>query len=118
MAAARLLSENGLAASVAVAASLAPAPREDLLALLSRMPLAVTLESHYTNGGLGSLVSEIVAEEGLDCRVLRLGISRSPQGLAGSSASLLEQHGLDAASVARVASRAPRDRLMSPEPRD
>ena len=43
--AARLLEDEGLAATVAVAASLAPAPVDDLHALLDSVPLAVTLEA-------------------------------------------------------------------------
>ena len=36
-----------------------PAPVDDLVAALARVPLAVTVEAHYVNGGLGSLVAEV-----------------------------------------------------------
>ena len=42
----------------------------------SRVPLALTIESHYLVGGVGSLVSEVVAEAGLGCRVVRCGVAR------------------------------------------
>ncbi len=48
-----------------VAACLSPAPTEALAAALGSVPLAVTVEAHYLSGGLGSLVSEVVAESGL-----------------------------------------------------
>lgn len=101
--AARLLEREGLEATVAVAASLSPAPREDLAELLATVPLAITLESHYASGGVGSLVAEVVAEGGLGCRVLRRGIDDMPRGDAGSPAYLIERHGLDARSVAAAA---------------
>lgn len=101
--AARLLAEQGVKATVAVVASLAPAPVEDLVALLGQVPVAVTLESHYVVGGVGSLVAEIVADHGLGCRVLRCGIRSMPRGTTGGSAYLLEQHGLSGPAVAGAA---------------
>ena len=35
------------------------------------MPAALTVEAHYRDGGLGSLVAETIAERGLGCRLLR-----------------------------------------------
>ena len=42
-------------------------------ALLARVPLAVSVEAHYVDGGLGSLVAEMIAERGpgLPPRALR-----------------------------------------------
>ena len=104
--AARLLESEGLATTVAVAASLSPAPLEDLAELLARVPLALTLESHYLTGGVGSLVAEVVAGEGLDCRVVRGGIERMARGSAGGPRYLAERNGLSARHVADTALRA------------
>ena len=41
-----------------------PRRTDDLTDALARVPLAVTIEGHYRNGGLGSYVSELVAEAG------------------------------------------------------
>ncbi|MDR0590003.1 MAG: transketolase family protein, partial [Spirochaetaceae bacterium] len=63
----------------------------DIFALTSLRPLdttalahsirktgrALTLEQHSTHGGAGSIVSELIAEEGLGARLKRLGI---PEG--------------------------------------
>ena len=104
--AARLLEREGLCTTVAVAASVSPAPREDLAELLARVPLALTLESHYVTGGIGSLVAEVVAGEGLDCRVLRGGIESMARGRAGGPRYLAERNGLTARHVADTALRA------------
>lgn len=101
--AARLLEGDGVGATVAVVASLAPAPLEDLAELLDRVPLATALEAHYVTGGVGSLACEIVAERGLACRVIRQGVTTVPRGETGSSGYLRVRHGLDPRSVADAA---------------
>jgi transketolase len=92
--------------AVAVCASLAPAPIADLVQLLSRVRVAVTVESHYVTGGLGSLVCEIVAEHGLAVRVTRVGVREMPTGATGSQAYLEARHGLDAQGIAVAAGAA------------
>jgi transketolase len=101
--AAALLSERGIEATVAVVSTLNPAPIEDLGRLLSRVPLALSLEAHYLAGGVGSLVCEVVAEQGLDCRVIRCGVGSVPRGQTGSRDSLYKLYGLSAESIARTA---------------
>lgn len=103
VAAARCLEDQGVRATIAVAASLSPPPVDDLVDLLGRVPLAVTLESHYAVGGVGSLVSEIVAEHGLGCRVLRRGMATMPRGTTGSPEYLYDRHQLSARHVANAA---------------
>lgn len=103
LAAARLLADAGVAASVAVAASLAPAPVDDLVELLSAIPLVLTLESHYTVGGVGSLVSEVVAQHGLGCRVVPCGITKMPRGVTGTARYMYDRHLLSAHHVVQAA---------------
>lgn len=95
-----LLEAQGVDATVAVVASLAPPPVEDLVELLNRVPLAITLEAHYVTGGLGSLVSELVAQHGLDCRVARRGVAGVPRGHTGTPEFLSQRHGLTARATA------------------
>jgi transketolase len=98
--AARLLAEQGVSATVVVTACLSPAPVDDLADVLGRVPLAVALESHFTGGGVGSLACEVVAEQGLACRVVRRGLTTMPRGTAGDPEFLADRHGLTAAAVA------------------
>jgi transketolase len=74
---------------------------DDLIQALGRFALAVTVEAHYVTGGLGSLVSEIVAERGLACRVARCGVRVPVDGKCGSRAYLYERHGLSAGALAK-----------------
>lgn len=100
--AAELLAARGVRARVVVVAQVAPAPADDLVATLRDTPLAVTVEAHYANGGLGSLVAEVVAEHGLRCRVVRRGVGDESEARVGSQAWLHRRHGLDAAALAET----------------
>ncbi|MEA2371234.1 MAG: transketolase [Solirubrobacteraceae bacterium] len=98
-----LAAHHGVEASVSVCASLAPAPVDELVAVLERVPVAVTHEAAYVNGGLGSLVSEVVAEHGLATRVVRCAVREMPAGATGSQRWLERRYGIDAQSVVGAA---------------
>lgn len=103
VAAAEMLAERGVSCAVAVVASLNPAPMDDLARLLARFPLAMTVEEHYVVGGLGSLVSEVVAERGLGCRIVRCGVGTAPNGVTGSQAYLQQVHRLSRGALVKTA---------------
>jgi transketolase len=98
--AAERLADAGLAATVGVPGTLAPPPTDDLVALLSQVPVAVTAEAHYPSGGLGSLVAEVIAGHGLDCRLLRHNVAVMPVGQTGSPERLHDVHGISGERVA------------------
>jgi transketolase len=94
VAAAQALAADGVDASVHVVSSLAPAPTQDLTEALAETQLALAIEAHYVTGGVGSLVAETIAEQGLDCRLLRAGVRATPVGETGSRPHLYARHGL------------------------
>jgi transketolase len=93
-----------------VVASISPPPLEDITAALVRVGTALTVEAHYTSGGLGSLACEIVAERGIACRVVRCGVKTGARGVSGSQAYLHGIHGLTPDSLADTAQAALRER--------
>jgi transketolase len=101
--AAEELADSGVAATVAVVSSFNPSPEHDLADLLSRVPLALTVEAHYITGGVGSFVAEVIAEHGLNCRLIRRGVAAMPRGVTGSPDYLYEHVGLSANQLAHVA---------------
>ncbi len=101
--AADLLAAKGLQSTVAIVASVSPAPIADLRDLLARFPFAVTVENHYAIGGVGSLVCEVAAEHNLDCRVTRCGVTRSPAGPQGNQEFMNRLHGLSPEHLAQAA---------------
>jgi transketolase len=99
----RLLAESGVAARVVVVSCVRPAPTHDLVAAIAGVPLAISVESHYVDGGLGSLTAEVVAENGLAMRLVRAGVRRSPAGETGGAEFLLDRHGLSPRALVRTA---------------
>jgi transketolase len=103
VAAADLLSRGGIEAAVVVVASVNPAPVDDLAAVLARFPLAITVEAHYRVGGIGSLVSEVIAEREIRCRLERCGVGTGAGGVTGSEQFLNSVNGISGSAIAGVA---------------
>ena len=97
------LAEKGVGTTICVVSSLRPAPYGDLCDLLGRFPVSLTVEEHYTEGGLGSLVCEIVAETQANCRIIRCGVRALPTSVCGSEGSLREANGLSAEGICKTA---------------
>ena len=107
------LRRRGTSARVLVVASVGPTPAESLARHLAHVPLAVTVEAHYAAGGLGSIVSEVVAERGLACRVVRSGVRDLPHGVSGSKDYMMGLSGIDPAGIADTACAAIEARLAT-----
>jgi transketolase len=60
----------------------------------------ITLENHVTEGGVGSLVAETMADAGVGKRLVRLGL-RDTYAHGGSRAYLMRYYGLDALALVR-----------------
>lgn len=101
LAAASHLEEHGVHASVLAVSSFDCA--DHLVGELKRFPAVLTVEAHYTTGGLGSWVSELVAENGIPCKVVRCGVGTLPDGTSGSQAFLHERHGFSASRLVESA---------------
>jgi transketolase len=100
LAAAAKLAEDGIEATVALVSSFNPEPTEEVVELLDGIPVALTVEAHYRNGGLGSFVAEAIAEAGLGTRLIRAAVDSMPAGETGSQSFLEERHGLSSAQLA------------------
>tara|TARA_R110002126_G_scaffold256250_3_gene399301 strand:+ start:367 stop:1371 length:1005 start_codon:yes stop_codon:yes gene_type:complete len=60
----------------------------------------ITLENHVTEGGIGSLVAEIIADNGVGKKLLRLGL-KDTYAHGGSRAYLMNYYGLDAIALVK-----------------
>jgi transketolase len=103
-AACEALSTFRVDAALAVVAAINPPPADDLAVLLSRFRNVISVEAHYKNGGLGSLVAEVIADRGIGCRLMRRGAGpEAHDGISGSPGFLIARHGLDSASLVTAA---------------
>ncbi|MFC1578177.1 transketolase family protein [Thermodesulfobacteriota bacterium] len=96
VAAAESLKNRGINSTVMIIASVKPISSEALADIFMRFKVVLTVEGHYTTGGIGSLVSEVIAEYGLGCKVVRCGIKKMKGGKSGSQNFLRHIHGISA----------------------
>lgn len=100
--AAKGLASEGIGVRVINMRSLKPVDRDLILAAARQTGAIVTLEEHTINGGLGSIVAEIIAENTRGVRFRRIGLKDCFCTEYGDDESLRRCYGLDAASVAQV----------------
>ena len=97
------LAEQGIAASVINVPSIRPLDREALSQSLREIKYVVTVEEHNINGGIGSIVAEILAEYGHAATLKRLGIPDGEYAIAADRKDMRAWHGINAAGVVRQA---------------
>ena len=104
--AAQRLADLGVQAKVVSVPSIRPCDTAALLAALRPCDSVITVEEHNVNGGLGSLVAEVLAEAGVGMTLQRLGIPDGEYAAAADRGWMRQYHGFDAAAiVARVQNR-------------
>ena len=101
VAAADELAREGIESGVVVIASINPVPEKDLVEALDKHRVALTVETHYVTGGIGSMIGEVIADHGLATRLLRLGVRSGVGGRSGSPAHMYARHGLDRAGIVK-----------------
>ena len=97
--AAELLSEQGVSAEVVSFPCLKPIDREKLIELSQRFKHIVTVEEHSIVGGFGSAVCEVIAEEGANCRVHRIGMEDVYSTIVGTQDYLRGEYQMDAKAI-------------------
>ncbi|MDR1650681.1 MAG: transketolase family protein [Synergistaceae bacterium] len=96
-----LLASRGISVRLAAMPTVYPPDREMVIESARATGRIVTLEEHYTIGGLGTIVQEVTAEE-FPVRVRKLGLPHTYVS-SGPYRELLAYYGLDAAGVAASA---------------
>jgi transketolase len=92
------LKDRGIGIHHLHVSTLKPFDREGLIKAARGKKGVVTLENHTINGGLGSLVAEILAEEGLGVKLRRLGL-QDTFAHGASKPYLMKKYGLDASAL-------------------
>lgn len=103
--AAKLLEAKGFAVRVANASTLLPFDGETVARLAADSQRIVTVEDHNVHGGLGSAVCEAIAERGISCPVVRLGLRSF--GESATPEELYEKYGFTAPSLAEACLKNP-----------
>ncbi len=101
--AAQALAESGIQAQVVSVPSIRPCDTSALLAALTGCNAVITVEEHNVNGGLGSLVAEVLAEAGIGIPLKRLGIPDGEYAAAADRGWMRQHHGFDAQAIIALA---------------
>jgi transketolase len=101
--AAAQLAAEGIDATVISVPSIRPCDTQQLLAALKTCRAVVSVEEHNVNGGVGSLVAEVLAEAGCAIPLRRLGIPDGQYAIAADRAATRARHEIDAAGVVKHA---------------
>ena len=76
-----------------------PLPKEDMIENIKKYSYVFTVEEHNIYGGLGSIVAEVVAYNGLSAKVCPIGIEDVFAAGYGKHAEVRAANGLDAESI-------------------
>lgn len=96
--AARRLSQDGIGVRVLDMHTIKPLDEQAIINAARETGRIVTVEDHYTIGGLGGAVAEVLAESGIPCKFKRLGIPQKYAGF-GSPESLYRKYGYDVEGI-------------------
>ncbi|MGC9022654.1 MAG: transketolase family protein, partial [Dissulfurimicrobium sp.] len=92
-----ILAEEGISAGVLNMASIKPIDRDAIIKAARRGPV-LTVEDHIVHTGLGAIVAQILAEEGISQHFAAVGVTH--YGSSGSPKELYVMQGIDAQALA------------------
>lgn len=98
----KILDSQNINSTIFIISSINPSPITDLTEILGRFNKVLTVEAHYIVGGIGSLVSEVIAEKGLNCSLVRCGIKDIHDGVTGSQSYMEHIYGLSAEMLVKT----------------
>ena len=104
-AAAQTLKADSINAEVINVSSIRPVDKKGIVESIQKTKKVITVEEHSLHGGLGSLISEIIAEAGLSIRLVRLGIPEGQFSKAGPRAELRAYYKIDKDGIVETAKK-------------
>lgn len=97
--AADILKEKGIDAAVINVSTVKPLDRETVVSLSRGKKAVVTCEEHSVMGGLNSVISQVIASEGIGAKTGAVAVMDT-FGESGKADDLLEKYGLTAQGIA------------------
>ncbi len=97
--AADILAKEGIDIKVVDAYSIAPIDRQPVRDAAKAQGFVISAEEHNISSGFGSAVADVIAEEGLGCKLYKIGMPDA-FSILGPPTHLYRYYGLDAEGVA------------------
>jgi transketolase len=66
--------------------------QKDLIPIIQKYKNIISVEAHYMNGGIGSMIAEIIAENQLTAKLYRLGVRELSDGIFGDAEFMHRKH--------------------------
>jgi len=66
--------------------------QKELIPIMQKYKKIITVEAHYINGGIGSMIAEIIAENQLMAKLYRLGVRELSDGIFGDTEFMYCKH--------------------------
>lgn len=96
--AANILESKGVSVAVVNMHTIKPIDQECIINMSKKCKCFISAEEHSIIGGLGSAISEVIAENGLGVKFARIGI-QDKFGTSGEPESLFEEYGLTSQNI-------------------
>ena len=74
----------------------------NLLPIIKKYKKIITVEAHYINGGIGSMIAEIIAENQLPVKLYRLGVDKLSNGVFGDTEFMYKKHGISYSDILNI----------------
>lgn len=101
MRATAVLKERGVSVQHMHVSTLKPFTDPTILEALKKTKYGVvTIENHLTTGGLGTAVADMMAENGIGKRLIKIGLTSYPHG--ASKMYLMKKYGIDAMNLVKA----------------
>lgn len=94
-----LYDENHIDISVYISCYIKPIDKNKIIEIARKHKYIITVEEHVINGGLGSVISEILAEINTESKLIRLGLNDEFSSIVGNQEFLREQYGMDSSNI-------------------
>ena len=98
-----ILQKQGVQITLANVPTIKPLNSDDILDIAKGHRWLLTVEDHYTIGGLGSAVAEIISDRSGPTRLVRLGVN-DQFGASGEPIELYDKFGISAAKIVQTVS--------------
>ncbi len=66
--------------------------QKELIPIIQKYKNIISVEAHYINGGIGSMIAEIIAENQLTAKLYRLGVTELSDGIFGNAEFMYRKH--------------------------
>lgn len=100
MNAAEILNGKGISANVINVPMIKPFDQENVIEMAAVSQLFVSVEEHNVLGGLGSIIAEILTEQGIAMKLLRIGLQDAFSVGYGKLEDVRDENGLSAEKIA------------------